>query len=118
PRSRPVIAQWCRSRNDVALRASFCSLARATSRASTDARESSMISRSAARFALNFSTVLRRFWSRSTSASLAMLVPSVLEREAERRQQRLRLVVGFRGGGDGDVHAPQRVDLVVVDLGE
>src|SRR6185436_13499696 len=77
-----------------------------------------MISSSCARLALNFSTVLRRFWSRSLSASLAMRSLSVLEREAERRQQRTRLVVGFRRGGDGDVHSPQGVDLVVFDLGE
>src|SRR6476660_1158413 len=118
PRGRPVSAQRVRSRTGEASRGSLCSLARASSRASSEARESWMISISAARFGLNFSTVLRRFLSRSTSASLAMLVPSVLEREAERRQQRPRLVVGFRRGGDGDVHAPQGVDLVVVDLGE
>src|SRR4029077_16422201 len=118
PRGRPVSAQRLRSLTGDASRGSFCSLARASSRASSEARESWMISISAARFGLNFSTVLRRFLSRSTSASLAMLVPSVLEREAERRQQRPCLVVGFRRGGDGDVHAPQRVDLVVVDLGE
>src|SRR5712664_293169 len=78
-----------------------------------------MISSSCARRTLNFSTVLRRFWSRSFSASLAILGSlSVLEGEAERRQQRPRLVVGFRRGGDGDVHAPQDVDLVVIDLRE
>src|SRR6185295_15053039 len=77
-----------------------------------------MISSSCARLALNFSTVLRRFWSRSLSASLAMRSLSVLEGEAERRQQRTRLVVGSRRGGDGDVHSPQGVDLVVLDLGE
>src|SRR4026208_1422876 len=77
-----------------------------------------MISSSCARLALNFSTVLRRFWSRSLSASLAMRSLSVLEREAERREQRARLVVGSRRGGDGDVHSPQGVDLVVLDLGE
>src|SRR6185295_11867565 len=77
-----------------------------------------MISSSCARLALNFSTVLRRFWSRSLSASLAMRSLSVLEREAERGEQRSRLVVGLRRGGDSDVHPPQNVDLVVVDLGE
>src|SRR5262245_57364160 len=43
---------------------------------------------------------------------------SVLEREAERGEQRARLVVRLRGRGDGDVHAPERVDLVVLDLRE
>src|SRR5882672_10757832 len=77
-----------------------------------------MISSSAARRALNFSTVLRRFWSRSFTASLAIVLSSVLEREAERREQRARLVVGLGGGVDGDVHPADRVDLVVLDLGE
>src|SRR4051794_37814917 len=78
-----------------------------------------MMSSSAARFALNFSTVWRRFWSRSFSASLAMcLFLSMPEREAERRKQRARLVVALRRSVDGDVHAPERVDLVVVDLRE
>src|SRR2546426_5699660 len=116
PRGRPVSAQRLRSLTGEASRGSLCSLARASSRASSEARESWMISISAARLALNFATVWRRFWSRSTSASLAMLVPSVLEREAERRQQRPRLVVGSRRRRDGDVHAAQRVDLVVIDL--
>src|SRR5438477_3970457 len=105
-------------RTGEASRGSCCSLARASSFASSEARESCMISSSAARLALNFSTVLRRFWSRSLSASLAIGLSSVLEREAERREQRTRLVVGFSGGVDGDVHSAQRVDLVVLDLGE
>src|SRR5260221_464563 len=73
---------------------------------------------SAARSALNFSTVLRRFLSRNISASLAIGLSSVLEREAERGEQCARLVVGLRRGGDGDVHAAQGIDLVVIDLGE
>src|SRR5262245_1283526 len=40
------------------------------------------------------------------------------EREAEGGEERLRLVVGSRGGSDSDVHAADRVDLVVLDLGE
>src|SRR5438552_12815803 len=77
-----------------------------------------MISSSAARRTLNFSTVLRRFWSRSLSASLAIGLSSVLEREAERREQRARFVVALSRGDDRDVHPAQRVDLVVVDLGK
>src|SRR6185295_18534358 len=77
-----------------------------------------MISNSWARFALNFSTVFLRFSLRSLTASLAMRFSSVLERKAERGQQRARLVVGFRRGGDGDVHAAELIDLVVVDLGK
>src|SRR3970040_1316931 len=77
-----------------------------------------MISNSAALLALNFSTIWRRFLLRNVSASLAMRDPSVLEREAKRREQRARLVVGLCGGGDRDVHAAQRIHLVVVDLGK
>ena len=109
---RAAVAQA--HRRGVARQLAAC---RAPPRASSEARESWMISSSAVRLALNFSTVLRRFWSRSLSASLAMR-SSVLERKAERRQQRPRLVVGSRRRGDGDVHSPQRVDLVVIDLGE
>src|SRR5204862_5004107 len=77
-----------------------------------------MISSRAVRLVLNFSTVLRRFWSRSLSASLAIRMSSVLEREAECREQRARFVVGLCRGVDGDVHAADRIDLVVLDLGE
>src|SRR3954468_12758032 len=77
-----------------------------------------MISSRVVRRALNFSTLLRRFWSRSLTDSLAMGSLLVLEREAERREQRARFVVGLGGGVDRDVHAADRVDLVVLDLGE
>src|SRR5258708_24920321 len=77
-----------------------------------------MISSSWVRRALYLATVLTRFCWRRTRASLAMRFTSVLEREAERREQRARLVVGLGGGVDGDVHSPERVDLVVLDLGE
>src|SRR5205823_2826328 len=65
PRGRPVSAQRLRRRTGDASRGSFCSLSRAASLSSSDARESCMISSSAARRALNFSTVWRRFLSRS-----------------------------------------------------
>ena len=35
-----------------------------------------------------------------------------------RDQKRLRFGIGLRRRGDGDVHAPQNVDLVVLDLRE
>src|SRR3989475_7611124 len=118
PRGLPVSAQRLRRRTGEASRGSFCSLSRAASLPSSVARESWITSSRAARRALNFSTVLRRFWSRSLSASLAMLDPSVLERETERGEQRARLVVRLRRGGNCDVHPAQRVDLVVIDLRE
>src|SRR5436190_18174484 len=77
-----------------------------------------MISSNWVRRALYLATVLTRFFWRRTRASLAMRFTSVLERETERGEQRARLVVGFSRGHDGDVHATQRVDLVVLDLGE
>src|SRR5437868_9495208 len=118
PRGRPVSAQRLRRRTGEASRGSCCSLARASSRASSEARLSWMMSSSAARFALNFSTVWRRFSSRNFSASLAMGLSSVLERKAKRAEQRARFLVGPRRRGDGDVHAADGIDLVVLNLGE
>src|SRR5258706_723534 len=77
-----------------------------------------MISSNWVRRALYLATVLTRFFWRRTRASLAMRFTSVLERETERGEQRTRFVVGLGGGIDRDVHAANRVDLVVVDLGE
>src|SRR3982751_3933268 len=77
-----------------------------------------MISSNWVRRALYLATVLTRFFWRRTRASLAIWFTSVLEREAERREQRARLVVGLGGGVECDVHAADRVDLVVLDLGE
>src|SRR6266567_3647565 len=72
---------------------------------------------SSARFLANFFTVLRRFRSRLTTAVFA-IAPSVPEWEFERSEQRFRLGVGFRRRRDRDVHAPDRVNLVVLDLGK
>src|ERR1700712_312583 len=76
-----------------------------------------MIAFSSARLGAYFATRRARFFSRSISASLAT-VTSVSERELEAGEQRLRFVVGLRGGRDADVQPTQRVDLVVIDLGE
>src|SRR5690606_24508666 len=40
------------------------------------------------------------------------------EGEAQGAQQGAAFVIGLCGGGDGDVHAAQLVNLVVVDLGK
>src|SRR6185295_15934203 len=45
-------------------------------------------------------------------------VDFTLEREAERIEQCLALLVGGSSGDDGDVHATRCIDLVVVDLRE
>src|SRR5258705_13855159 len=97
---------------------SFCSLARASSFASSEARELLMMSKSAARLTLNFSTVWRRFSFLSFTASLAMRFYLLPERKAEGSEQCARLVVRLCGGVDGGVHATGRVDLVVFDLRE
>src|SRR6185436_18961070 len=76
-----------------------------------------MIASSSARLAANFFTVARRFFSRLTNAVFAMAT-SDLERELEGGEERARFLVGLRCRGDGDVQSPQRVDLVVLDLGE
>src|SRR5712692_5841123 len=86
-------------------------------RSSSEALLLLMIASSSERLAANFFTVARRFRSRLTSAVFAM-VTSVLERELEGGKERTRFLVGLRCRGDGDVQAPQSVDLVVLDLGE
>src|ERR1700712_3015587 len=70
----------------------------------------------AARFGANFSTRSARFCSRLISASFAMI--SVPEREFKGGEQSFRFVVGLCGGRDADVHAAQRVNLVIFDLRE
>src|SRR6266576_3120821 len=57
------------------------------------------------------STIHGRLLSHSVSTSLP-------EGEPELRQQRARLVVGTRGGDEGELETPQFVDLVVLDFRE
>src|SRR3954470_7319269 len=110
--------QRLRRRTGEALRGRSWNFTRAASRSSSEAFWLLIVSRSAARLTLNFLTVSRRFLSRLITASLAMASSSGPEREAERGQQGARLFVGSCSGGNADVHAAQRVDLVVVDLGK
>src|SRR5262245_40158942 len=84
-----------------------------------------MISSSSLRFAAYFLTMARLFLSRLTTEVFAIKffsVPgqlrSVSEWELERRKQRLRFGVVRGSGGNCDVHPADRVDLVVLDLGE
>src|SRR5579871_103223 len=126
PRGRPVSRQRLRRRVGEALRGSCCRASRAAMRSSSETRWSSMVEISAARFFANFATVLRRFASRLMMDVFAMcrrvlfcvLCSVGLERKLERRQQRTRLVVRLGRSGNADVHSAQRVDLVVLDLGE
>src|SRR3546814_11899306 len=53
-----------------------------------------------------------------SSLSFPPLGLSLGKRELELLQKRARFVIGFRSGGDNDVHPPHLVDLVVVDLRE
>src|SRR5574343_1821137 len=76
-----------------------------------------MIAFRAARFLAYWATSLRRFSSRLIRASFAMIA-SILERELESLQQGLGFCIGFRGGGNADVHTPQSIDLVVLDFRE
>src|SRR5574343_1026465 len=76
-----------------------------------------MIAFRAARFLAYWATSLRRFSSRLIRASFAMIA-SILVRELDSLQQSLGFCVGFRGGGDADVHTPQSIDLVVLDFRE
>src|ERR1044072_930319 len=78
-----------------------------------------MSSFSRARFAAYFFTILARRFSRSTMFVLAIPCGSLLaERETEGFEQGFAVLVVLRRRGDRDVHAPELVDLVVLDLGE
>src|SRR5690606_7014057 len=108
----------------LASRGSFCSFTCASARASSEVRGLRISSLSCSRFAAYFFAVRSRRFSRSTMLVLAMSFgsskrrPLLAEREVESFQQRPALFVGRGGRGDGDVHATQLVDLVVLDLGE
>src|SRR5690349_12394651 len=65
-----------------------------------------------------FATSAMRLCSRLIMLRLAMGRPLLAEREAERIEQRPALRVRLCRGGDGDVHAADRVDFLELDLGE
>src|SRR5689334_20967426 len=77
-----------------------------------------MIAFSSAYFFAYLATSFSRLSSRCLREVFAMSIASVLERKAERGEQCLALVVGLRAGREGDVHAADRVDLVVLDFRE
>src|SRR6476661_7160208 len=76
-----------------------------------------MIAFNSARLPAYFFTRSARFCSRLISASFAMAA-SVSEREFKCGEKRFCFVVGLRCRGDADIHATQRIDLVVLNLGE
>src|SRR6185312_15021562 len=119
PRERPVIAQRLRPREGLASRGSFCSFTCASARTSGEDFGLRMSSFNRARFAAYFFTIFARRFSRSTMFVLAIPYGSLLaERETEGFEQGLAMLVVLRRRGDRDVHAPELVDLVVLDFRE
>src|SRR5262245_30128517 len=119
PRERPVMAQRLRPRLGLASRGSFCSFTCASARASGEVLGLRMSSLRAARFAAYFFTIFARRFSRSTMFVLAIPYGSLLaERETEGFKQGLARLVVLRRRGERDVHAPELVDLVVLDFRE
>src|SRR6201998_1798698 len=119
PRERPVIAHRLRCRDGLASRGCACSAAIAAARSSGELLGLRISSLSLARLAAYFFTIPARRFSRSTMLVFAIRGFLLLaEREVESLEQRSphAIVAGRRG--DGDVHAPHLIDLVVLDLGE
>src|SRR6516164_11442275 len=101
------------------LRGSSASLRRAWKRSSSVLCSSLAIASSPARLSLNCATIFRRRSFLLIELFLAIWFSVLLpEREVERLEQRLRLVVGLRRRADDHVHAPDLINLVVVDLRE
>src|SRR5690606_3688323 len=125
----PVTSQRLRMRVGFALRGSSASFRRARKRSSSDTLSSLAIAFSRANLpAYFFASRFRRSFL-LIELSLAIFYPSrwsgrllalgvAGERHLEATEQGTRLLVGLGGGADDDVHAPDLVDLVVVDLGE
>src|ERR1700690_1964981 len=117
PRDRPVSAQRLRWRVGLALRGNFCRDRRAAIFSSSLALAWPITAFRAARLAAYFCASLTRLISRLIMDSLAIRT-STLEGEFKRGKQGLGLCVALGGRGDGDVHATQRIDLVVLDFGK
>src|SRR5581483_1969051 len=121
PRERPVIAQRLRPRDGLASRGCDCSFACAAARSSGEVLGLRISSLSCARFAAYLFTILARRFSRSTMLVFAIGVTDFLllpEREVESLEQCSALTVVLRRRRNRDVHAPDLIDLVVLDLGE
>src|SRR3954468_8755798 len=113
------MAHRLRPRVGLASRGSFCSFTCASARTSAEVLGLRMSSLRAARFAAYCFTILARRFSRSTMFVLAIPCGSLLaEREIEGLEQGFALLVVLRRRGDRDVHAPELVDLVVLDFRE
>src|SRR5690242_6625740 len=99
------------------LRGSLASFMRAAKRSSAGTFMSSAIFFNSARLAAYCATSFSRFLLRLIWLCFAMAA-SVGEGELETFQKRLGFRVGFRSGVEDDVHAPDRLGLVVVDFQE
>src|SRR6185295_14664426 len=104
------------------LRGSSASLRRASKRSSRGSASLLAVAFSASRLAAYCLTSFLTRSLRLTALFLAMCFSFPLlrlrERELEFPKKLASFVVGLRSGGDDDVHAPDLVDLVVVDLRE
>src|SRR5215472_17719927 len=98
------------------LRGSFASLRRALKRSSAGALISSAFAFSAARLAAYFATIRSRFAFRLIWLSFAMSSALSVEWKLEAGEQRTRFLVRLRRGVDDDVHAPDVLGLVVINL--
>src|SRR5574338_765856 len=118
PRERPVIAQRLRTREAAESRGRAASLRCASSRSASVDFGLRMVSLSLARLAACCFTSFSRRFSRSIMLVFAICsVPALLaEREIEGLEQRPAFPVVARRRRDRDVHATDRVDLVVRDL--
>src|SRR6201986_4187986 len=98
------------------LRGSLASLRRAAKRSSAGTFISSAIFFSSARLAAYCATSFSRFLFRLIWLVFAMAASVIREGKLEAFEKRLGLLVGLRRGVENDVHAPNRLRLVVVDF--
>src|SRR5579872_7059432 len=99
-------------------RGNFANFRRALNRSSAGTLMSSAMAFSAARLAAYCATIRSRFLFRLIWLSLAMSLLSSVERKLEALEKRARFLVGLRSRVDDDIHAPNRLGLVVVDFDE
>src|ERR1700761_8025440 len=100
------------------LRGSLASLRRAAKRSSAGTFMSSAIFFSSARLAAYCATSFSRFLFRLIWLVFAMAASVIREGELEALEKRLGFLVGLRRGVENDIHAPNRLPLVVVDFQE
>src|SRR5690606_17504428 len=119
---RPVTSHRLWIRVGDALRGSSASRSCATKRSSRGIVLSLMIALSASRLPEYFWASFRRFLSRCTALifAIAFYPPALilLERHIHAAEKLARLLVRLSRRADDDVHAPNLVDLVVLDLRE